>query len=189
MQVVYCRRVFIRRIFFRTSHPSPTLYTMPYTHLPMFPNRMVRINIWLVAGPNLNDLLQHSYPVIQGRIYKTNETRPKFTNIIAQDNGHRRFALVDGVLDNLPHVCEVGVFDGKSINQFYIFFSQGHNIRVNRAVKALSSDLSWNGDILIVRGSARSQGVVNMRGHDRKLADFALKKYVFCFNLSEDLFW
>jgi hypothetical protein len=71
------------------------------------------------------------------------------------------------------------VFDGKSINYFYIFFSRGRNIRVNRAVKALSSDLSWTGDILIVRGSARSEGVVNMRGDDRKLADFALKKYVF----------
>ena len=112
--------------------------------------------------------MQHSYPVIQGRIYRTNETRPRFTNIIAQDNGHRRFALVDSVLDRLPHVCEVGVFDGKSINHFYIFFSRGRNIRVNRAVKALSSDLLWTGDILIVRGSARSEGVVNMRGHDSK---------------------
>jgi hypothetical protein len=70
------------------------------------------------------------------------------------------------------------VFDGKSINHFYIFFSRGRNIRVNRAVKALSSDLLWTGDILIVRGSARSEGVVNMRGDDSKLADFALKKYV-----------
>lgn len=43
-------------------------------------------------------------------------------------------------------------------------------------MKALSSDLSWTGDILIVRGSARSEGVVNMRGDDSKLADFALKK-------------
>ena len=32
-----------------------------------------------------------------------------------------------------------------------------------------------------MRGSAQSQGVVNMRGHDSKLADFALKKYVFLF--------
>jgi len=71
------------------------------------------------------------------------------------------------------------VFDGKSINHFYIFFGRGRNIRVNRAVKALSRDLSWTGDILIVRGSARSQGVVNMRGQDGKLTDFALKKYVF----------
>jgi len=83
------------------------------------------------------------------------------------------------VLDRLPQVCQVGVFDGKSINYFYIFFSRGRNIRVNRAVKALSSDFSWTGDILIVRGSARFEGVVNMRGDDRKLADFALKKYVF----------
>jgi hypothetical protein len=83
------------------------------------------------------------------------------------------------VLDLLPHVCEVGVFDGKSTNYFYIFFSKGRNIRVNRAVKALSSDLSWTGDILVVRGSARSEGIVNMRGHDRQLADFALKKYAF----------
>ncbi|KAF8802349.1 hypothetical protein BYT27DRAFT_7261130 [Phlegmacium glaucopus] len=124
--------------------------------------------------PHRKDL----YSVIQGRIYKTNETCPRFTNIIAQDNGHRRFALVDSILDHLPHVCEVGVFDGKSINRFYIFFGWGHNIRLNRAVKMLSSNLSWTGDILILRGSARSEGVVNMRGHDRKLADFALKKAI-----------
>ena len=80
------------------------------------------------------------------------------------------------MLNHLPHVCEVGIFDGKSINYFNIFFSRGHKIRVNRAVKALSSDLSWTGDILIMRSSARSEGVVNMRGDDSKLADFALKK-------------
>ena len=96
-----------------------------------------------------------------------------------QDNGHRRFALVDSVLDLLPHICEVGVFDGKSMNYFYIFFGKRCNICVNHAVKALSSDLSWTGDILVVHGSAQSQGIVNMHGHDRKLADFALKKYVF----------
>jgi hypothetical protein len=97
-----------------------------------------------------------------------------------QDSGQRRFALVDSVLDNLPRVCEVGVFDGKSINYFYIFFSRGRNIRVNRPVKTLSNRFSWTGDILIpLRGSARSQGVVNMRGQDAKLADFAIKKYVF----------
>jgi hypothetical protein len=130
-------------------------------------------------GLSSNHHPQHSYPVIQGRIYKTNETRPKFTNIIVQDSGQRRFALVDSVLDNLPRVCEVGVFDGKSINYFYIFFSRGRNIRVNRPVKTLSNRFSWTGDILILRGSARSQGVVNMRGQDAKLADFAIKKYVF----------
>ena len=133
----------------------------------------------------LRYLLQHLYRVIQGRIYKTKETRPRFINIIAQDSGDRRFALVDSVLDQLPHVCEVGVFDGKSINPFHIFFNRGRNIRVNRAVKALSSHSSWTGDILIMRGSARSQGVVNMRGHDRKLADFALKKYVFSASIFE----
>ena len=143
----------------------------------MLPNRKVGTVITELI-PVLKHLLQDLYPVIQGQIYTTNKTRPRFTNIIAQDNGHRRFALIDSVLDSdrLPHVYEVGMFDGKSMNQFYIFFSQGHNICVNQAVKALSSDLLWTGDILIVRGSAQSQGVVNMRGRDSKLADFALKK-------------
>ena len=126
-----------------------------------------------------NHCAQHSYPVIQGRIYKTNDTQPKFTNIIVQDSGCRRFALVDSVLDNIPRVCEVGVFDGKSINYFYIFLTRSRNIHVNQPVKSLSNNFLWTGDILILRGSARSQGVVNMRGQDSKLADFALKKYVF----------
>ena len=155
---------------------------MPYTHLPMPPQQKGKMAITRITLGS-NDGLQHLYSVIQGRIYKTNETRPKFTNIIVQDSGHRRFALIDSVLDQLPCICEVGVFDGKSINYFYIFFSRGRNIRVNHAVKTLSNDL-WTGDILIMRGSARSQGVVNMRGHDSKLADFALKKYVFLFQIS-----
>jgi len=121
---------------------------------------------------------KHSSPVIQSRIYKANEACPRFTNVVAQDSGRRRFALVDSVLDHLPHVCEVGIIDGKTTNFFYIFFTRGRNIRVNRAVKTLSSNLIWTGDILIMRGSARSQGVVNMRGHDGKLADFALKKVI-----------
>ena len=83
------------------------------------------------------------------------------------------------MLDQFPHVCEVGVFDGKSLNYFYMSFSQNRNICLNRAVKALSRDLSWTSDILIVRVSARSEGVVNMHGDDRKLADFAIKKYIF----------
>ena len=124
------------------------LYAMPYTHQPMLPNRMVRIKYFLLL--DLTNLLQHSYHIIQGRIYKTNETCPRFTNIIMQDNGCRQFALVDSVLDQLPHVCEVGVFDGKSLNYFYMFFSRNRNIHLNRGVKALSRDLSWTGDILIV---------------------------------------
>src|SRR5271168_1601309 len=122
---------------------------------------------------------QHSYPVIQGWIYKTNETCPKFTNIIVQDSGQRQFALVNSVLDNLPRMCEVSMFDGKSINHFYIFFTHGRNIHVNRPVKTLSNNFLWTGDILIMCGSARSQGVVNMRGQDAKLVDFALRKYLF----------
>ena len=78
------------------------------------------------------------------------------------------------------------MFDGKSINTFYIFFNRSRNIRVNRSVRALSSNLLLTGDILVVCGSARSKGVVNMRGYDGKLADFALKKYV-CYRLQFEL--
>lgn len=105
-----------------------------------------------------------------------NEKRPQFVNVIAQDNGNCKSPCIDGILDCTPNFYEISVFDGSRINKFLVFLSRHKSIRINQAVRSLSKGSSWTGDILIMRGGVRAQGVVNMRGYDAKLADFALKK-------------
>ena len=51
---------------------------------------------------------------------------------------------------------------------------------MNQTVEALQEGCSWNGDIVILCGAAHSDGVVNMRGNDARLADFALKMFALC---------
>src|SRR5271168_1360166 len=53
----------------------------------------------------------------------------------------------------------------------------GPRLRKNKIVRSLSGNM-WRGDIIIMCVSVDRRRVVNMRGHDAKLADFVLKKYV-----------
>jgi len=104
------------------------------------------------------------------------ETSPRFINVVAQNNGLSKNPCINGILDPTLNAYEITIFDGKRMNNFYIFFSPTKSIRVNQAVRSLTMVTYWTGDILIMRGGVRAKGVVNMRGHDAKLADFALKR-------------
>jgi hypothetical protein len=104
------------------------------------------------------------------------EKSPRFINIVAQNNGFCKNPCINGTLDRTLNAYEIAIFDGKKMNNFYIFFSPTKSMRVNQAVRSLTKVTYWTGDILIMRAGVRAKGVVNMRGHDAKLADFALKR-------------
>ena len=67
----------------------------------------------------------------------------------------------------------------KKTHHFYFFFKNHCRLPVNQTVRALQEGEPWNGDIVILCRAARSNRVVNMRGKDAHLADFALWMYVF----------
>jgi hypothetical protein len=76
--------------------------------------------------------------------------------------------------------CQVKVIDRQGhAHTFYFFFKNHCRLPINLTVKNLREETFWKGDIAILRASAKSDGVVNMRSTDGKLADFALKKCVF----------
>ncbi len=129
----------------------------------------------------LISIFQDKYSCVQGRIYCTGLLRPKFVKVITQDDGSRRFAFLNGVLgDHIQlHIrtCEVTVVDRRGRNHRFQFFFKNHcHLPINQTVEALKEGRFWNGDIAILRSAAHSDGVVNMRGHDAHLADFALQK-------------
>jgi hypothetical protein len=157
---------------------------MPYTHDPIFPHHKVGVfrccstYVYLI-----NSILQDTHPSVQARLYSASSLRPKFVPVVTQDNGTRRFAFLQGVLEGAKlqpyvHVAEVNVIHRGRPHQFYFFFKNHRYLPENQTVKAMTSDVSWHGDIIIMRGSHRGIGVVNMRQNDAKLADFALKKSV-----------
>lgn len=156
---------------------------MPYTHDPIFPNR--KVSTFPFTKCHTPDIipLQDTHPSIQARIYNASSLRPKFVPVTVQDNGIRRFAFLQGVIGGAKlqpyiHVAEVKIIHRGRSHQFYFFFKNHRYLPENQTVKAMTSNISWRGDIVIMRGSHGRIGVVNMRQNDAKLADFALKKSV-----------
>ncbi|CAA7270445.1 unnamed protein product [Cyclocybe aegerita] len=137
---------------------------MTYSHISIFPHA------------------KDQYHYVQGRVYQTFGPKPRFVKVPTHDNGTRRFAFLQGILKGRiqqhVHTCEVKVIDRQSRSHlFYIFFKNHCHLPTNWTVLGLSGRKIWNGDIVILHASATSDGVVNMRGKDAKLADFALKRY------------
>lgn len=156
---------------------------MPYIHDPIFPHCKVCAFLSMKRHNPDRVLSQDTHPAVQARIYSASSLRPKFVPIATQDNGVRRFAFLEGVIEGgklqpYIHFAEVNVIHRGRCHQFYIFFKNHRYLPENRTVRAMTSDISWHGDVVIMRGSYRGIGVVNMRQNDAKLADFALKKSV-----------
>ncbi len=85
-----------------------------------------------------------------------------------------------GRIQPFIRTCQVKVIDRRgNVHTFYFFFKNHCRLPINLTVENLKEETFWKGDITILRASAKSDGVVNMRSTDGKLADFALKKCVF----------
>ena len=160
---------------------------MTYTNRPIFPHSKVR-DVNKLAAYIFKLHFQDQYSFVQGRVYRAGLTRPKFVKVIAQDNGMRRFAFLSGVLGGhiQPHIwnLEVTIVDRRARSHRFLFFFKNHSrLPINQTVENLMEGCSLNGDVVILRGAARSDSIVNMRGHDAHLADFALRMCAFCSNV------
>lgn len=154
---------------------------MPYTHTPIFPDSKVCSD--LTSNYITLSILQDKYLFLRARVYRTFDNYPKFTRIVTQSTGSRRYTFLQGVLRGgiqpFIHTCNVKVIDKRGCHHSFCFVFKNHrNLHINYAIKSLCPDTPWRGDIVILRTAVKFDGVVNMRTGDHDLSDFALKRYV-----------
>ncbi|KAI0763729.1 hypothetical protein BC629DRAFT_1293822, partial [Irpex lacteus] len=86
---------------------------------------------------------------------------------------HERYPFVESVLDHAVlqpyiHDCSLRVHEGGRWTSFLIFFKRHCRLPRNRGV--------FRGDLLVMRTSCHGK-VINMRGRDRILANWAVERY------------
>lgn len=117
---------------------------------------------------------------IRGRVYRASDRRPKSMSILTEDDGHRRFAFLQGIFsddETQTRVwdCQVSVIDIYGLqHDFQFFFKNDRRLSENLAVDFVSPDAHWKGDVAMLRIATSSSRVVSMRSGDALLADFAL---------------
>jgi len=74
------------------------------------------------------------------------------------------------------HDVVITVRRGRRLHRFNVFLKNHRLLPFNPTVSALVPGLLWNGDILIMKVGVAVPSIVNMRGPDARLADFAVKR-------------
>ncbi|PPR05730.1 hypothetical protein CVT24_006682 [Panaeolus cyanescens] len=136
---------------------------MPYIHSHFYPRA------------------KDTYHSVQARVYQADSPKPHFRNVMTHDNGTQQFALTQNVLHHVvqpyTHFREATVIDRRKRHTFYIFFKNHCRLPVNGSIRKLAGT-EWRGNIVIMRGAANGDGLVNMRGNDARLSDFLIKRIV-----------
>ncbi|PPQ82450.1 hypothetical protein CVT24_002471 [Panaeolus cyanescens] len=136
---------------------------MPYSHSHAYPRA------------------KDNYYPIQGRVYQAEAAGPHFRNIMTHDNGRQHFALTQSVMHHdvqpYTHFSEAIVMDRRKRHTFYVFFKNHCRLPVNGPIRKLTGQ-EWRGNMVVMRGSANGEGIVNMRGRDAHLSDFLIKRIV-----------
>lgn len=129
----------------------------------------------------INFPFKDTYHSVQSRVYQAESPTPHFRNLMTHNNGAQHFALTQSVLHHevqpYTHFREATVMDHRKRHNFYIFFKNHCRLPINESVRKLTG-VEWHGNIVIMRGSAKGNGLVNMRGKDAQLSDFLLKRCV-----------
>lgn len=123
-------------------------------------------------------ILQHKFLQIRGRLYSQVLGRPEYVVIQTCDSGYNRFPLVEGLFAELRiqpfiHDCKIVVLEGRVVHEFRVFCKNHQHLSDNTSLQ----DFSWKGDLVIMRAGKKQRGsVVNMRGRDAGLADYAIRQ-------------
>jgi hypothetical protein len=106
---------------------------------------------------------------------------PAYVAVPTRDDGLTRFPLVESIFADIHtqpfiHNCVVIIIEGRVVHRFHVFCKNHRRLSINTTVWSL-----WKGDIVVMRAGKRQvRSVVNMRGHDAGLADYAVQQYVHC---------
>ncbi|PPR04633.1 hypothetical protein CVT24_011910 [Panaeolus cyanescens] len=143
---------------------------MPYTHSHVYPRakdtyHSVQARLAMpYTHSHVYPRAKDTYHSVQARVYPADSPKPHFRNIMTHDNGTQQFALTQNVLHHVvqpyTHFREATVIDRRKRHKFYL------------------AGTEWRGNIVIMRGAANGDGLVNMRGNDARLSDFLVKRYV-----------
>lgn len=95
-----------------------------------------------------------------------------------------RYPVAEGVLANSTiqpyiHDCIVNVTEGKQIHRFRVFYKRHSRLRNNRSLPHIAGLQAFRGDIVVMRvGALHELSVVNMRGHDARISDWMICRFV-----------
>lgn len=94
---------------------------------------------------------------------------------MARCDGHHRYPLVEGVLDDMSiqpyvHNCSVSVLHKNRWSRYIVFFKVHRRLPVNRAVSLVARTRSIRGDVVVMRIGVDGR-VVGMRHGDAVVAD------------------
>lgn len=114
-------------------------------------------------------------------MYSISATRPTFIPILTRKTKHKRFPIVEEAISGMKtqrhiHDVIITVRHGQRSCRFNIFLKNHCLLPFNPTVAALAQGRQWKGDILVMRVGEVVPGVVNMRGDDARLADFAVRQ-------------
>ncbi|KAF8949912.1 hypothetical protein BDZ97DRAFT_1689493, partial [Flammula alnicola] len=118
---------------------------------------------------------------VRARLYSVSSTRLAFIPVLTRKTQHQRFPIVEEAISGMRtqpciHDVVVTVRQAGCLYRFHLFFKNHCLLPFNPTVSALVPGRQWNGDILVMRVGVAVLGVVNMRGDDARLADFAVRQ-------------
>lgn len=112
-------------------------------------------------------------------MYRQNEDRPFFSNIMIQDTAPKLKQTHSAFGDLFPksyiYDYRVLILEGRKSHEFQISCKNTLGLEHNKVLEKLGGQ--WNGDIVVMRiGKQNSSSPVDMGGKDAGRADFAVKK-------------
>ena len=141
-----------------------------------------QVRFWFQVACKANSTIKAFETKLRCRLYSTTASKLRQVVVTARCTDRcvkaSRYPFVesllqDAVLQPYIHDCIIQVWEGRHLYRFRIFFKRHCHLPINRSLP----ELSLRGDSVIMRVSRRnSLSVVNMRGRDSILSDYAIKK-------------
>lgn len=77
-----------------------------------------------------------------------------------------------------PHIHDVvvTVYRGNRVYRFNLFLKNHRLLPLNHTLSVMMPGLQWRGDIVIMRVGVSKLHVINMRGDDWRVADYAVRR-------------
>ncbi|KAF8870701.1 hypothetical protein CPB84DRAFT_1751060 [Gymnopilus junonius] len=109
------------------------------------------------------------YFAFRGRLYRQNEDRPFFANIMIQDTAPKLKQMHSAFGDIFPrsyiYDYRVVILEGRSSHEFQISCKKTIGLEYNKVLQKLGGQ--WNGDIVVMRiGKKNPSNPVDMGGKD-----------------------
>lgn len=97
--------------------------------------------------------------------------------VAAGCDDYAHYPFTESVLDHARlqpyiHDCVVDISEGRHTYSYIIFFKRHRRLPLNCSLGSL-----FRGDVVVMRLGTRNARVVNMRGRDSALVDFAMEQY------------